>query len=97
MQKFNSLVRVIKDQETESARSSVLRETFYVSTNYFTIFQLNTLLALITPEAERLEFAKKAVAHTLNEANVEALSEVFTNQGNKDELANYIASVRPKS
>ena len=94
MQKFNSLVRVMKDQQTESARSAVLRETFDVNTNYFTIFQLNTLLALINSESERLEFAKKAVRHTLNEANVDALSEVFNSQGNKDELKNYIAGMR---
>ena len=97
MQKFNCLVRVMKDQQTDLARSSVLRETFNVNTNYFSIFQLNTLLAMITPEAERLEFAKKAVLHTLDEANVEALSEVFSNQGNKDVIVNYIASTRPKS
>ena len=97
MQKFNSLVRVMKDQQTESARSAVLRETFEASTNYFTIFQLNTLLILITSESERLDFAKKAVMHTLNEANVEALSEVFTSQGNRDELMNYIATTKPRT
>ena len=97
MQKFNSLVRVMKDQQTESARSAVLRETFEVNTNYFTIFQLNTLLILITSESERLDFAKKAIMHTLNEANVEALSEVFTRQGNRDELMNYIATTKPRT
>ena len=97
MQKFNCLVRVMKDQQTEAARSSVLKETLDVSTNYFTIFQLNTLLAMITSETERLEYAKKSLSHTLVEANVEALSEVFNSRGNKDELVNYIASVKPKS
>lgn len=97
MQKFNCLVRVMKDQQTEAARSSVLKETLDVSTNYFTIFQLNTLLAMITSETERLEYAKKSLSHTLDEANVEALSEVFNSRGNKDELVNYIARVKPKS
>ena len=95
MQKFNSLMRVMKDQKGDAARAAIFRETLGVNSNYFTIYQLGQLLMLISAESDRLDLAKKSLTHVLEEANFYALADLFTSQ-NKDELLYYIATNKPQ-
>ena len=94
MQQFESLFRAMKNQNTESGRYSILNEALDVGTNYFTIFQLTSLLTLINPESDRLTLAKKSTSHLLEEANAAALMDVFTMQRNKDELRTRIEGLK---
>ena len=95
-QKFNSLLRVMKDQPNDSGKYAVLKDALEVNSNYFTIFQLGKLLSMITLESDRLTLAKKSITHVLEEANISSLYDLFSVDANKDELENYVNSVKPQ-
>jgi hypothetical protein len=86
MERFNSLFRIMKDQGQGARRYAMLNDAFDVNTNYFTIFQVSSLLSLINPESERLILAKKSLTHLVEGANVSSLLELFNEQGNIETL-----------
>jgi hypothetical protein len=90
MERFSSLFRLMKEQEQGPGRSSMLSEALDVSTNYFTIFQITSLLSLIQPESDRLALSKKTFTHLVEGANTSSLLELFTIKENIDDLRNHI-------
>jgi Domain of unknown function (DUF4476) len=90
MEQFNGLYAAMKNQYTATDRYTILNNALEVPTNYFTIFQLNTLLSLINPESDRLALAKKSSTHLLPEANASSLLEVFSSQENRNALSAHL-------
>jgi hypothetical protein len=86
LQRFNMLYDAMKRQDVAANRYAILNNALDVPTNYFTIFQLNTLLSLINSESERVLLAKKSSSHLLEEANAAALLEGFLLPTSKEEL-----------
>ena len=89
-QKFNQLLRTVRNQYEQSGKYAVVRDAFNVNTNYFTTAQLRQLLSLISSETERLALAKLSYARVTDVANFTSLNNLFTTQASRDELNNYI-------
>jgi hypothetical protein len=89
-QRFNQLLRQVRNQYRQEGKYAVLKDAFNVSTDYYTTAQLKQLLTLITAETDRLALAKMAYARVSDEANFASLYTLFNTQANRDEFNNYV-------
>jgi hypothetical protein len=65
-----------------------------IDQNYFTSRQVKDICLLFTFENNRLELARYAYGKTVDRENYDLVNEVFSNNSNKKELAQYIRDYR---
>ena len=100
----NSNGRAMSDFDFSQAKESLRKEWFentrvntakqILDRNYFTSQQVKEICLLFTFENNRLEIAKYAYGRAVDKGNYFVVNDVFTFNGNKEELARYIRDYR---
>jgi hypothetical protein len=84
---FTSLYKNIEAQWFPGAQMIELRKVFANKSQYFTTAQTKQLIALVRDEMNRLELAKSSYKNITDLTNVSQLSDLFSSQAMRDELA----------
>lgn len=89
---FNDALAILRREWFENTRMSKAR--LMIDQNYFTSRQVKDICLLFTFENNRLELARYAYGKTVDRENYDLVNEVFSNNSNKKELAQYIRDYR---
>ncbi len=89
---FNQLIQAVQNKYYQDEKITEVRNALNKSNNYFTTAQLKQLIGLVSSENDRLPLVKMGYTHTVDVANFNQLTELFTVQYNRDELNNFIVS-----
>jgi hypothetical protein len=87
--------RVLSSMDKEWSENNKMKSASQIiSTNFFTTAQVKQMLQLFSSENNKLDLAKQAYAKTVDQRNYLMISDVFSFNSSKDELARYIRSFR---
>lgn len=87
---YTQLYKNLNAKRGQAARLTAAKETFNMSTNYFTVSQASDIIRLINAESSRLLLAKLAFDNLTNPVNYTDLHELFDLQSSINELDNYV-------
>lgn len=89
---FDQLVQKIRSQWFGNGKMNTAKDA--LDRNYFTTEQVRQVLDLFSSENDKLELAKLAYRHTVDQRNYSRLYEVFAYQSSREELDQYIRNNR---
>ncbi len=89
---FSQLIQAVQNKYYQDEKITEVRNALNKTNNYFTTTQLKQLIGLVSSENDRLPLVKMGYTHTVDIANFNQLTELFTVQYNRDELNNFIVS-----
>lgn len=87
---FNTLLQNIRNQYSSSAKENALTAAFNKSTNFFSVYQVSQLIALVNSESTRLQLCKLSYRSIVDPANFTQLNSLLSFQSSRDELAEYV-------
>jgi hypothetical protein len=85
---FNRLLQSVKNQDSDSLKVEILRETF-INTNYFNTSQIRKLLSLIPKDSDKLALARSAYDRVTDQDNFVQLADLFQSSIYKTEFINW--------
>jgi hypothetical protein len=91
---FNQLVQSVRSKWMQSGKVSAIQSTFSNQSYYFSTSQVRQLLEIVTAENNRLDLAKLAYRNVVDQANFRQLYDLLQYQSSRDDLDNYIRTVR---
>jgi len=89
---FSQLVETLRKESFENTRLKLAKQT--VETSYFTTSQVKRLVQLFAFENNKLDMAKFMYRLTIDRENYFQLYDVFDFSSSKEDLANYIRTVK---
>ena len=92
---FQQLVSNVRGNLVQFLKVNYETDIFNNPGYYFTTAQVKTLLLLINSETNRLQLAKLAFRTVTDRANFSQVNDVFSSQGSRNELGNYVRSYDP--
>jgi hypothetical protein len=87
---FNKLYQSVNNSWTATSKYNVVAEAFKTSSNYFTVYQVKQLLALIGAENDRLVLAKNSYDNMIDQQNYTQLYDVFSSASSRTDLAAFV-------
>lgn len=91
---FSFLTLSVRSKLLQLLKYSAEIDIFNNPNYFFSTNQVKQLISLINSEPNRLELAKLSYKTVTDPANFTSLNDLFTLQASKDELANYVKSLK---
>jgi len=88
--KFNTLMKNARNEWRSASRMTMIKNAFDNRNNYFTTDQAGQLIALVTPEADRLTLAKASYRSIVDTARFTDLYELLNTTESRNALAQYV-------
>lgn len=86
---YNKLLKSVSDSWSPTTRFKIVSEAFQSGTNFFTVYQVGQLLALINGENDRFNMAKSAYDNIVDRNNFSQLYDLFPTASTRDALAKF--------
>lgn len=87
---FNTLLRNVRNQRTNSGRVSIINNAFTNTNYHFTTSQVRQLLLLVNTENDRLQLAKSSYRVISDPGNFYLLYDLLKIQANRSALEDYV-------
>ncbi|MEO7923023.1 MAG: DUF4476 domain-containing protein [Chitinophagaceae bacterium] len=88
---FTTIYNNVNSAWNATARFNLESDAFSSVNNYFTVYQVNRLLLLISSESDRLTLAKLAFDNTVDQSNYSQLYSLFNTTSYRNDLADFVA------